>query len=168
MKDKRHALCDRIRSVKSWLNHAEDSFSNANDVRGELNLLLAEAELQHLREKDAKNQAKRRHFLAFAVALGMVMLFAGGWFFSFVGKDAGLPGSGLTVATSDFYHAAALPGVVEQKSVVEDSVQVLKSQEVYYREQSPVQIPVRQEQTSLSNEEIRSLVRTAGQTLRGK
>ena len=39
----------KIKIVKQWLNSAEDSFAKDNAVRGHLDLMLAEAEMKHLR-----------------------------------------------------------------------------------------------------------------------
>ena len=45
------SICERIRNVKSSLENAEQSFRENNGMRGELDLMLAEAEIKHLREK---------------------------------------------------------------------------------------------------------------------
>ena len=78
-KAKNSKLCNKIRSVKSWLSKAEDSFGNENELQGELNLILAEAELQHLRETDAKTTQKRRHVISMGVALLIAAIFVGVW-----------------------------------------------------------------------------------------
>lgn len=41
----------RVRSAKAWLEKAEESFGKQSDVRGELNLMLAEAEMKQMRKK---------------------------------------------------------------------------------------------------------------------
>ena len=41
---------ERVRSARAWLERAEKSFDNKADVRGELNLMLAEAEMKNLRK----------------------------------------------------------------------------------------------------------------------
>ena len=40
-----------VRSAKKWLEKAEKSFDNQATVQGELNLMLAEAEMENLRKK---------------------------------------------------------------------------------------------------------------------
>ena len=45
------SICEHIRNVKSSLENAEKSFRENNGMRGELDLMLAEAEIKHLREK---------------------------------------------------------------------------------------------------------------------
>lgn len=42
-------LFQRIRCIKSSLDKAEQSFMDNKDIRGELDLMLAEAELKNLR-----------------------------------------------------------------------------------------------------------------------
>ena len=52
-------VCDHIRNVRNSLKNAEDSFRSNNDMRGELDLMLAEAEMQHLREKRVRGMLSR-------------------------------------------------------------------------------------------------------------
>jgi hypothetical protein len=80
VKNQRNALCRRIRSVKSWLSRAEKNFDAADDMRGELNLLLAEAELQRLRETEGKESARRRHIIAAAAALAIALASWSAWY----------------------------------------------------------------------------------------
>ena len=43
-------LCHRLATARQWLHQAEESFGKKQEVQGELNLFLAQAELQHVRE----------------------------------------------------------------------------------------------------------------------
>ena len=45
------SVCSRIRNAKASLENAERSFRSHQEVRGELDLMLAEAELDNLRQK---------------------------------------------------------------------------------------------------------------------
>lgn len=40
----------RVKSVKRWLDKAENSYSNNKDISGELNLMMAQAEMQRLKK----------------------------------------------------------------------------------------------------------------------
>ena len=40
----------RVKSVKKWLDKAENSYLNNKDISGELNLMMAQAEMQRLKE----------------------------------------------------------------------------------------------------------------------
>lgn len=44
----------KIRQVKSWLDKAEQSFAKDSAAKGELHLLLAEAEMRHLKDTKAR------------------------------------------------------------------------------------------------------------------
>ena len=50
MKDKRQNLRRHIRAAKEWLGEAEDNLAAENDIRGDLNLMLAQAELKRVTE----------------------------------------------------------------------------------------------------------------------
>ena len=39
----------RVKSVKKWLDKAENSYLNNKDISGELNLMMAQAEMQRLK-----------------------------------------------------------------------------------------------------------------------
>ena len=43
-------LCHRLAAARQWLHQAEESFGKKQEMQGELNLFLAQAELQHVRE----------------------------------------------------------------------------------------------------------------------
>lgn len=49
--DKHKNVRKHIAAAKSWLNQAENSLESENDIRGDLNLMLAQAELQRAKEK---------------------------------------------------------------------------------------------------------------------
>ncbi len=50
----------RVRSAKAWLEKAEESFGKQSDVRGELNLMLAEAEMKQMRKKERHSRVIRK------------------------------------------------------------------------------------------------------------
>ena len=77
-----NSLFRRIRSVKSSLDNAEQSFLDNKEIRGELDLMLAEAELKNLRKKKDGPWSWNRQILAGIVALLLVMAGVGGWYFA--------------------------------------------------------------------------------------
>ena len=90
------SVCSRIRNVRNSLDNAERSFRSNQEVRGELDLMLAEAELENLRQKRSGRFAWTRHMLA--ACLAVLVLAAGGlgwwWASSYGGNTtnaAGLP-----------------------------------------------------------------------------
>ncbi len=75
-----HTLFRRIRCIKSSLESAEQSFLDNKDIRGELDLMLAEAELKNLRRKKDRPWSWNRHLLAGCVALLLVLAGVGGYY----------------------------------------------------------------------------------------
>ena len=94
---RKQSLCSRIRNARASLDNAERSFRSNQDVRGELDLMLAEAELENLRQKRSGWISWTRHTLA--LFLAVLILAAGGlggwWASSYGGNTtnaAGLQG----------------------------------------------------------------------------
>ena len=77
-----NSLFRRIRSVKSSLDNAEQSFLDNKDIRGELDLMLAEAELKNLRQKKDVPWSWNRQVLAASAAMLLVLAGVGGWYFA--------------------------------------------------------------------------------------
>ena len=94
------SVCSRIRNAKASLDNAERSFRSNQEVRGELDLMLAEAELDNLRQK-RQGISWTRHTLAACFA---VLILASGclgwWWASAYGGNttnaAGLQGKPVT------------------------------------------------------------------------
>ena len=70
-------IVKRVQAVRKWLEKAEHSYSSHKEITGEINLIMAQAEMQRLNETH-KNSKVRRWMLrvsamgaAFAVFLGM-------------------------------------------------------------------------------------------------
>ena len=77
-----NSLFRRIRSVKSSLDNAEQSFLDNKDIRGELDLMLAEAELKNLRQKKDVPWSWNRQVLAASAAMLLILAGVGGWYFA--------------------------------------------------------------------------------------
>lgn len=75
-------VCNRIRNAKNNLGNAEKSFSSNKKVRGELDLMLAEAELTSLRRKNRSNFNWTRQFMAVCLALLLTGAGAFGWWWA--------------------------------------------------------------------------------------
>ena len=76
MAEERKKICAHVKAAKDWLGRAESSLEKEEDVRGGLNLMLAEAELQRARET-RKGKRFARFFapaLAVLLALGGISL----------------------------------------------------------------------------------------------
>lgn len=76
------SVYQRIRSVKSSLENAEQSFLDNNGMRGELDLMLAEAELKNLRRKKDVPWSWNRQLLAICSAAMLALAGLGGWYYA--------------------------------------------------------------------------------------
>lgn len=64
----------RVQSIRRWLEKAEQSYLRHREVSGELNLLMAQAEMQRLKERDytcPKRGPWKMRIIAFIVAAGL-------------------------------------------------------------------------------------------------
>ena len=73
MAEEREKICAHVKAAKDWLGRAESSLEKEEDVRGGLNLMLAEAELQRARET-----RKGKRFARFLTPALAVLLALGG------------------------------------------------------------------------------------------
>lgn len=78
----KRSVFQRIHSVKNSLDNAEQSFLDNNGMRGELDLMLAEAELKNLRRKQEVPWSWNRHVLAMCVAALLALAGVGGWYYA--------------------------------------------------------------------------------------
>ncbi len=64
----------RVKSVKRWLEKAENSYSNHKELTGEMNLIMAQAEMQRL--KEVRGTSPRRKWLLRGGALAVAERFS--------------------------------------------------------------------------------------------
>jgi len=70
-------VAKRVRSAKNWLEQAEKSFDEQSDIKGEMKLMLAEAEMQNLRRNHGVgNKIFRAGALLTAIVLAVGMWYA--------------------------------------------------------------------------------------------
>ncbi len=72
-------ILKRIKAVKSWLEKAEKSYTDNAETKGELQLLLAQAEMQRLEEKHRTLSLRRYPKTLMVAALTCVMIMIGTW-----------------------------------------------------------------------------------------
>lgn len=75
------SVCSRIRNARASLDNAERSFRSNQEVRGELDLMLAEAELDNLRQK-RRGISWTRHTLAACFAVLVLASGCLGWWWA--------------------------------------------------------------------------------------
>ena len=76
MKRSQNDTLHRVRAVQSWLEKAEASFDKESDIKGELNLMLAEAEMKNLR----RHHPVHKRFLRLGAIVTALCLVTGGWY----------------------------------------------------------------------------------------
>ncbi|BFK75143.1 hypothetical protein [Megasphaera elsdenii] len=88
MKHSQRDTVYRVRAVRSWLEKAEASFDKESDIKGELNLMLAEAEMKNLR----KHHPVSKGWLRTGAVITALFLALGGWYgFHLYGQGASPP-----------------------------------------------------------------------------
>ena len=182
----RKNIYQHLRSAKGWLTKAEEAFDKERDVRGELNLMLAQAELQHVKEV---NRSQHWRYKYAAVRHGVAITCA-------VVIAAGL--GGVYWWTNKAEVAAPIPLLTNQvslsletnipiKSNVPPVVPIYKEQEKgklaakedvppvqhtavsnSISQQRKVEQPEQAASVAVSSDEMQKLVRAAGKSLRGQ
>lgn len=181
-------VVSHLRSAQQWLQRAEQAFDSEKDTRGKLDLMLAQAELQHLQESAIKGKSVPliRQGLAFALA---VLLFSGGiggaYFFLHQDKplqeklvqteERKVPLPTATPVSPVSQPTPSAPGTVsESKSPAISNVPPVSTAVVHKEtnvvvSQNPVasdkEVP---DQQVVKPEEMNKLIRAAGKSLRGQ
>ena len=87
MKHSQRDTVHRVRAVRSWLEKAEASFDEEFDIKGELNLMLAEAEMKNLR----KHHPVSKGWLRAGALVTAFCLAMGGWYVFHLPGQEGRP-----------------------------------------------------------------------------
>ncbi|MDU4960922.1 MAG: hypothetical protein E6X17_09725 [Sporomusaceae bacterium] len=182
MADQNEKKTKHLRSARQWLTRAEESFDKDRDIRGELNLFLAQAELQHAKEAGQKQgwiqkQPALRHALASVVAL---LLAGAAYGFYYPAGHSVQPASSPTGSPP----VSQFSG--ENKQVFLQSPPAMTAPAVRQQNElppvsDPAPIPVRAEPRRetvvapaaaqpqpVSSDEMKNLIRAAGKSLRGE
>ena len=101
------SVCSRIRNARASLDSAERNFRSNQEVRGELDLMLAEAELDNLRQKRSRF-SWTRHMLAACFAVLLLASGCLGWWWASASGGNTINAAGLE----------GKPAVAEQKVTV--------------------------------------------------
>lgn len=157
----------RVKSVKKWLDKAENSYSNNKDISGELNLMMAQAEMQRLKETHSHEKAKKWGIRLSAMAAAAVLFIGFSNLFSANADKSPVISRETTVSKEE------VPKVPEDKNLVlSETVQPT----VAATESSNTDpVPTKSIQTEapapvlpvMSQSEIQSVVGEAGRALRG-
>ena len=161
----------RVKSVKRWLDKAENSYSNNKDISGELNLMMAQAEMQRLKETHPHEKAKKWGIRLSAMAAAAVLFIGFSNLFSANADKSPVISRETTVSKEE---VPKVPEVPEDKNLVlPETVQPT----VAATESSNTDpVPTKSIQTEapapvlpvMSQSEIQSVVGEAGRALRGQ
>ena len=168
------SVCSRIRNAKASLDNAERSFRSNQEVRGELDLMLAEAELDNLRQK-RPGISWTRHTLAACFAV--LVLASGGlgwwWASAYGGNTTNAAGLQSTPATAELKEPAGAdkqktaPRKNSESSVSEKKALVKEKQDAPAQAAAPElqQTGNRDGGVRLSAGQMRQLIRSGKQEL---
>ena len=153
-----NSLFRRIRSVKSSLDNAEQSFLDNKDIRGELDLMLAEAELKNLRQKKDVPWSWNRQVLAASAAMLLVLAGVGGWYFArdHYKQRAKAPVPPVAKSTA----VQAEPQVVAP-AIQQPTTNTLTSSEAVLSQAKDREKKKQQSQLSISKADLHKLVQSA-------
>lgn len=161
----------RVQSVRKWLEKAEKSFSSDKEISGDLNLIMAQAEMQRLRESDPALERKKNWGMRFAAVFAAAGLIAGAssvWDLVYGGghADAAPPAAIVEVQKKE---AAPENAVIARPEPSEKiaAVPAAATEETVQNVQT-VQPAAAIEAPILSQQEIQSVVGEAGRALRGQ
>ena len=152
-----NSLFRRIRNVKSSLDNAEQSFLDNKDIRGELDLMLAEAELKNLRTKKDVPWSWNRQLLAGCIAVLLVLAGVGGWYFA---RDHYKQRSSTTIVPAAASAAAVDEAPPQPVTKPQEARSVVTTEQAKdsVTEAAPKQ---NQSQVSISKSDMRKLVQSA-------
>ena len=152
-----NSLFRRIRNVKSSLDNAEQSFLDNKDIRGELDLMLAEAELKNLRKKKDVPWSWNRQLLAGCIAVLLVLAGVGGWYFA---RDHYKQRSSTTIVPAAASAAAVDEAPPQPVTKPQEARSVVRTEQAKdsVTEAAPKQ---NQSQVSISKSDMRKLVQSA-------
>ena len=170
------SVCSRIRNAKASLDNAERSFRSNQEVRGELDLMLAEAELDNLRQKRPGISWTRHTLAACFAVLVLASGCLGWWWASAYGGNttnaAGLQGTPVTAeikgpAGADKQLPAVRPNSTASAAVSEKKAGVNEKQAASVQATEPKlhQTGNRDGGVRLSAGQMRQLIRSGKQEL---
>lgn len=173
----------RVKSVKRWLEKAENSYSNHKELTGEMNLIMAQAEMQRL--KEVRGTSPRRKWLLRGGALAVAgLLFLGASLL----KDSLFPPPvpakpAQTVVTTSPKTPKPVEEAVQKAEEVPAPVETVMTEQVETKQapealkaapvvSTPVPAPIKAAAPkpaapALSDQEIQRVVGEAGRALRG-
>ena len=112
--DSRNRFRQHVRAAREWLGRAESSLDKENDIRGDLNVMLAQAELQHAKESKVLT-GKERIFRRLLPFMAAALLFSCGFVCLYFVRSP-VPVQ-IIPDKSPVQHEVSVPEVVDNKAV---------------------------------------------------
>ena len=195
MNDSKRPFVSNLESAKAWIHQAEQSFGQDADIRGELNLLLAQAELQRVREANRARQWRWKYpLLRHSLALVLALIAVIGGFYLWDSRTTIQP---QPIQQTQQFQQAQPTGTAVQPQIIQQPTQAplpaVSPQPSAAEQQPPATIvntavttntvnsppPVqpsqrenvpanRDHEIQLSHDEMQKLIRAAGKSLRGQ
>ena len=195
MNDSKRPFVSNLESAKAWIHQAEQSFGQDADIRGELNLLLAQAELQRVREANRARQWRWKYpLLRHSLALVLALIAVIGGFYLWDSRTTIQP---QPIQQTQQFQQAQPTGTAVQPQIIQQPTQAplpaVSPQPSAADPQPPATIvntavttntvnsppPVqpsqrenvpanRDHEIQLSHDEMQKLIRAAGKSLRGQ
>lgn len=181
MADLKRQMCRQLQSAKVWLTRAEESFGKDSKIRGELDLLLAQAEIQLARETSLSKQRWYarplfRQALSFAVAITILTAgFGSYWMISERNTAVPIPlavPEAKATPVAKVASETAAPVQVEDQRPATPKVTSITPKGNFVPAGGPQEKPERPQPTEkenlLSPDEMQKIIRAAGKSLRGQ
>ena len=167
----RDELVRRVETARRWLEQAEHSFHDETPLKGELNLLLAQAEMQKLREDRGMSRQWQHWQRALALVTAIVMVSGFSWWWQ-KGDDAPAPVTApatvvktVPLESSATWPQAAAPQVAQPTPAA--SVAVPEAREpAVHAAPSPVKTATATPAVTLAPDEMQTVVSDAAKVLR--
>lgn len=160
----------RIRNIKHSLENAEQSFLDNKGIRGELDLMLAEAEFSNLRRKKDVPWHWNRQLLALCMAVLLGLSGFGGWYYAVHHARAAMPDKSAEVKQNDllvdnkFSDKTADISITDAVNKMDKPVQNTETVPVNKKSVAQTQNMISQQQKQqvmLSDADMRRLVKSA-------
>lgn len=179
-------IVQHLSSAKRWLTKAEEAFGEERDIRGELDLMLAQAELQHVKEVSRSTHwrhkyAAVRHGVALLCAVVMAVGLGGAyWWVSKpqmvvpvpLVEKVSLPMESKIQSSSKTGQLPPVPIAQEEGNVarreVTPPVQAVTASSVASPQKKAEPSQQVEASVAISPDEMQKLVRAAGKSLRGQ
>ncbi len=169
MDQKNRPISKKIKAIKRWLEKAEQSYDDNAEAKGDLQLLLAQAEMKHLQEQGG-NRSKSLFRVGIAVSCFIVII--GGWYYksqtpplkegaSWTPLEAGKMVSPVSQSSADWLVKRELTYSKQAPEAEKETNRMTEE---------PVVVKTGTYATSeiMSQEERQQIVRAAERSLRGK